>query len=385
MNPALPKGLGYMNGRKSGVKISNLNILLIALLICTVGILSIYSSNYQREDEPWKSIYQRQIFWVILGIGFFFLISVLNYRRLWDVTYFLYGFALFLLFLVFVQGAVRLGAQRWLKIGGFNFQPSEIVKLIIIIFLARYFSRKSTDDTSLLLNKLGIFRALILPFIFIAPPMFFIIEQPDLGSGAMILLIFIAMLYLSGVKLRYITIFLLLIILSLPIFWQFLRGYQKERLLVFLNPNIDPLGAGYTIIQSKIAIGSGGFFGRGWLSGTQSQLHFLPESHTDFIFATFAEEWGLAGSLALLLLYYLLVRGGIQIALRTHDYFGRLLAFGISLMLGLQVFVNIAMNMGLAPVVGLPLPLMSYGGSSVVVTFIALGILVNIDKKRSVF
>jgi rod shape determining protein RodA len=367
------------------MKFSNLNILLIALLICTVGILSIYSSNYQKENDPWKSIYKRQILWVILGIGFFFLVSGLNYRRLWDATYFLYGFALLLLFLVFVLGAVRLGAQRWLKIAGFNFQPSEIVKLIMVIFLARYFSRKSIDDTSLLVNKFGIFRGIVLPFIFIAIPTFFIIEQPDLGSATMILLIFIAVLYLCGVRLRYIAIFLLLITLSLPIFWQFLRGYQKERLLVFLNPNIDPLGAGYTIIQSKIAIGSGGFFGRGWLSGTQSQLHFLPESHTDFIFATFAEEWGLVGSIVLLLLYYLLIRQGIQIASRTHDYFGRLLAFGISLMLGLQVFVNIAMNMGLAPVVGLPLPLMSYGGSSVIVTFIALGILANIDKKRSVF
>jgi len=172
---------------------------------------------------------------------------------------------------------------------------------------------------------------------------------------------------------------------SLPVFWHFLRDYQKERLIVFLNPNIDPLGAGYTVIQSKIAIGSGGLRGKGWLAGTQSQLHFLPESHTDFIFATFAEQWGLFGSSILLLFYFLLIREGIQIGLRTHDYFGRLLAFGISLMLGLQVFINVAMNLGLAPVVGIPLPLMSYGGSSVFTTFISLGILANIDRKRSVF
>ena len=155
--------------------------------------------------------------------------------------------------------------------------------------------------------------------------------------------------------------------------------------MVFLNPNVDPLGAGYTVIQSKIAIGSGGFFGKGWLSGTQSQLHFLPESHTDFIFATFTEEWGLLCSAVLLILYYLLIRQGIAISQRTHDYFGRLLAMGISLMLSIQIFINIAMNLGLAPVVGLPLPLMSYGGSSVVMTFISLGILVSIDRRRAVF
>jgi rod shape determining protein RodA len=280
---------------------------------------------------------------------------------------------------------VRLGAQRWFKIVWFNFQPSEIAKLIMIIFLARYFSRKSIADVSLLASKFGLLRALVLPFLFVAIPMGLIVKQPDLGSSSMILFIFITMLYLSGVRARYIVIFLLITIVSFPILWQFLRDYQKERLLVFLNPNIDPLGAGYTVIQSKIAIGSGGLFGKGWLRGSQSQLHFLPESHTDFIFATFAEEWGLLGSAILLFLYYLLIRQGIQIALRTQDYFGRLLALGISLMLGIQVFVNIAMTLGLAPVVGLPLPLMSYGGSSIFVTLLSLGILANIDKTRTVF
>ena len=224
-----------------------------------------------------------------------------------------------------------------------------------------------------------------MPLILVAVPMLLIIEQPDLGSGVLILLLFIAILFVTGVKLRYIFILLLLIILPLPFFWQILRDYQKERLLVFLNPNIDPLGAGYTIIQSKIAIGSSGFFGKCWLSGTQSQLHFLPESHTDFIFATFAEEWGFIGSAALVFLYYFLIREGMLIAESTSDYFGKLLAFGISFMLAIQVFINIAMNLGLAPVVGLPLPLMSYGGSSVLVTFISLGILVNINKTRTVF
>lgn len=360
-------------------------ILIIALLIAVTGTLSIYSSNYQKEGELWQEIYKRQIIWVVIGLVMFIIMSNFNYRRLWDWTYFLYALTIFLLLSVFLLGLVRLGAQRWLRIGWLNFQPSEFAKLIIVIFLARYFSRKDVSSVSLLSSKFGIFRGLILPFIFVAIPIGLIIEQPDLGSGIMIFLLFLIVFFLTGVRLKYLFIFLSIIILSIPFLWQFLRDYQKERLLVFLNPNIDPLGAGYTMIQSKIAIGSGGFFGKGWMSGTQSQLHFLPESHTDFIFSTFAEEWGFLGSIGLLLLYYFLIREGLFIAQRTSDHFGKLLAYGISLMLGVQVFINIAMNLGLAPVVGLPLPLMSYGGSSVFVTFISLGILVSINKRRTVF
>ena len=223
--------------------------------------------------------------------------SNLHYRRLWDWTYPLYAAALFFLFLVFVLGVVRLGAQRWLRIAWFNFQPSEFAKLILAIFLARYFSKKSVDDVSVLSKRFGIFRGIILPFIFASIPMLLIIEQPDLGSGMILFLLFMTLLYLTGLKLRYIFIFLLIVVLPVPFMWHLLRDYQQQRLLVFLNPNIDPLGAGYTIIQSKIAVGSGWLWGKGWLSGTQSQLHFLPESHTDFVFATFAEEWGFLGML----------------------------------------------------------------------------------------
>jgi len=364
---------------------SYFTILVIAILISVIGILSIYSSNYQKEGGLWQLLYKRQILWVILGSILFLFVSNFHYRRLWDMSYFLYALALFLLCLVFILGIVRLGAQRWLKILWFNVQPAEITKLVIVVFLAKYFSLKSADDVNLKVTRSGIFRALILPFLFVAIPVGLIIEQPDLGSGVMLVLIFITMLYLGGVRLKYIFIFLVAIILCLPLVWQVLRDYQKDRLLVFLNPNIDPLGAGYTVIQSKIAIGSGSFFGKGWLEGSQSQLHFLPESHTDFIFATFAEEWGFLGSSVLLFLYYLLIKQGIIVACKTSDTFGRLLAFGISFMLGIQIFINIAMNLGLAPVVGLPLPLMSYGGSSMMITFIALGILVNINKTRAIF
>jgi len=255
-----------------------------------------------------------------------------------------------------------------------------------LLFLARYFSTKSISDIFLPAAKFKMFKALILPFLFLFLPISLIIEQPDLGSGALLFIIFILMLYFSGIRLKYVFIFLSAVICSLPILWIFLlRDYQKDRLFVFINPNIDPLGAGYTVIQSKIAIGSGGLFGKGWLAGTQSQLQFLPESHTDFIFATFAEQWGFSGCIILLFLYFLLIRHGFLIARRSKDSFARLLAFGITAMLGVQIFINIAMNMGLAPVVGLPLPLMSYGGSSMIVTYLSLGVLANINKTRVVF
>jgi len=360
-------------------------ILILALFIALLGILSIYSSTYQKEGSMWQLIYKRQVLWCFIGLVFFLVISGSNYRRLWDWTYILYGVVLGFLLLVFILGSIRLGAQRWLRFAWFNFQPSEFAKLVTVIFLAKYFSRKSASDINLSSNSFGIVRGLLLPFAFVAIPIVLIMEQPDLGSAMMIFALFVAMLYAAGVKLKYILTFMIMGILPLPFLWNFLRDYQKERLMVFLNPNIDPLGAGYTIIQSKIAIGSGNFFGKGWLAGTQSQLRFLPESHTDFIFATFTEEWGLLGAGVLIILYYLLIRQGFIIAQRTQDSFGRLLALGISLMLSIQVSVNIAMTLGLAPVVGIPLPLMSYGGSSVVITFTALGILVNIDKRRAVF
>jgi rod shape determining protein RodA len=216
---------------------------------------------------------------------------------------------------------------------------------------------------------------------FMCLPIILIINQPDLGTAIFIFFIFIAMLFIAQVNFKFILFILSGIIIVSPLIWQFLKDYQKTRLLVFLNPNVDPLGAGYTIIQSKIAVASGGLFGKGWLAGSQSQLQFLPESHTDFIFATFAEEWGFIGTSVLLLLYYLLIRYALKVAQKAPDYFGRLLAGGIALTLSIQILINIAMTIGLAPVVGIPLPLLSYGGSCLLVTFISLGILINIEKK----
>jgi rod shape determining protein RodA len=363
---------------------TTLKILIIALLISLLGVLSIYSSTLEKEGF-WQYIYQRQLLWIAVGVFFFHLFSRFNYRKLWDWMYFIYGLTIVFLFLVYALGIIRLGAQRWLKLVWFNFQPSEVAKLIVLVFLARYFSRKSVDTVQLKNRSLGIFRALILPFIFVALPAAFIIEQPDLGSGMILFILLFVMLFLSNIKMRYLVLVTVLVALALPFVWHFLHGYQKERIMVFLNPNIDPLGAGYTVLQAKIAIGSGGFFGKGWLAGTQSQLHFLPESHTDFMFSAFTEEWGLIGGFVLMVLYFLLIREGFKAAAKTADDFGKLLALGISSLLLVQTTINIAMNLGIAPVVGIPLPLMSYGGSSVITTFIALGIVANVNKTRAVF
>ncbi len=348
-----------------------------------IGIATIYSSTHEKEGKVFQDIAQRQALWLVMGLALYCVTSQVYYRRLWDITYPLYGLIILLLFIVFVMGVVRLGAQRWLHLGWFNLQPSEVAKITVIIFLARYFSYKSISDISLQVRRFNAWRGFFLPFILVAIPAGLVIEQPDLGSGLMILLICMTIIFLAGVKLRYIGGFIGFIVVSLPLIWGYLRPYQKNRLMVFLDPNTDPMGAGYNIIQAKIAIGSGGLLGKGWLQGTQSQLHFLPESHTDFIFSSFAETWGFLGCTLLLLLYYFLVSHAVNIGRRTNDYFGKMLAFGIALMIGLQAFINIAMNIGLAPVVGIPLPLMSYGGSSMMVTFMALGILANIEKRRS--
>ncbi|MFC1658087.1 rod shape-determining protein RodA [Candidatus Omnitrophota bacterium] len=357
--------------------------LLLSLLITGIGIITIYSSTLNSSYLSDNPLYLRQFSWSLLGLICLLGISRISYRRLWDGAYLFYIIGVVLLLIVAFAGLIRLGAQRWLKIFWFSFQPSELMKLVMVIFLARYFSKQGSS-----LRKdardWGFTRAVLIPFGFIALPFFLILKQPDLGTAIFIFLIFIVMLFIAQVNLKFILFILTGLILALPLTWQFLKDYQKTRLLVFLNPNADPLGAGYTIIQSKIAISSGGLFGKGWLAGSQSQLRFLPESHTDFIFATFAEEWGFAGSLVLLLLYYFLIRYALKIAQKAPDSFGRFLAGGIAMILSIQIMINIAMTIGLAPVVGIPLPLLSYGGSCTLMTFLSLGILINIEK-RTVF
>lgn len=355
-------------------------LMFFLLLIVVIGIATIYSSTLNSSSLVERSLYLRQIMWAVLGLVCLLIISRISYRRLWDWAYIFYAAGTGFLLMVAFLGSAHLGAQRWLRILWFNFQPSELMKLIVVIFLARYFS-KPGRGIGQGPESWGFIKAVLIPFAFICLPMLLILKQPDLGTAIFIFFMFIAMLFIARVNFKCMLIIFSGIILGLPLFWHFLKDYQKARLLVFVNPDFDPLGAGYTIIQSKIAVASGGLFGKGWLGGSQSQLNFLPESHTDFIFATFAEEWGLLGSLGLLLLFYFLIRYALKVARRAPDNFGSLLAGGITLTLAIHIFVNIAMTIGFAPVVGLPLPLLSYGGSCLVATLLSMGILLNITKR----
>jgi rod shape determining protein RodA len=274
-----------------------------------------------------------------------------------------------------IFGRTTSGSQRWLQLGFFSFQPSELAKIAIILALTRYFTENE--------NTLGYgFRDLIVPFLILAIPLALIFKQPDLGTTGLLVLISFSMLAFMGFRLQTWLTLGGACAAALPIFWHFLKDYQKTRLLTFINPDLDPLKTGYHITQSKIAVGSGTIWGKGWLKGTQSQLHFLPEQHTDFVFSVWAEEWGFVGAFLLLFLFLLLISRGLKIANTSKDRAGAVLAIGISAMLFWQIFINVGMVVGIVPVVGVPLPLFSYGGTSVISTLMGIGILMNISMRR---
>jgi rod shape determining protein RodA len=275
------------------------------------------------------------------------------------------------------MGKTALGAQRWISIGGIGIQPSEFSKIFTILALARIIG----DDPNCLKTKRGLLKPFLIAFV----PMFLIFKQPDLGTAIVILPIFLAMIWVGGVRLKYFFTAIFGGLAALPFFWHFLKDYQKDRLMVFINPNVDPLGAGYTINQSKIAVGSGRLLGKGWLSGTQNQLNFLPERHTDFIFSVVGEEWGFIGAVVVIGLFLFLVLRGLKIAQETNNLSGKLIATGITTMLALHVIINIGMTLGLMPVVGMPLPFISYGRSALTANLIAIGFLFNVRIHRTVF
>ena len=367
----------------------NQNIFIIVLIIIAIGLLLIYSAAYQYDS---KTVFQnnyflKQILWAVLSILILICVKNINYRRLFDSAFVLYAVSILLLVLLLIFGRSILGAKRWLELAGFNFQPSELAKLSVILVLGRYLSRRKAYGARFILRGSSgeVIRDLVIPLFIILVPMFLIFLQPDLGTAIIFIPIFLSMLFISKVKLKYLFSFIFISLGSLPVFWHFLRSYQKDRLLVFMNPNIDPLGAGYTIIQSKIAVGSGRLFGKGWLAGTQNQLHFLPERHTDFIFSVLGEEWGLFGGLILLVLFYLLIRNMIKLVAKTKDDFAKFIGVGIISLITFQIVVNISMTIGICPVVGLSLPFISYGGSSLCLFATFIGILLNISRKRMIF
>ena len=366
-----------MISNKGLYKYFDKTLLAMVFLIFIIGIITIYSATQAKELPFGESYFLRQVNWMVIGLSLLIIVLKVSYQKFIDLAYFIYGINILLLISVLAIGHIRLGAQRWFSIGTFAFQPSEFIKISLILALSSYVGNKK--------GTMADFKNLLVPCLLLFLPFALVILQPDLGTAILLVPIFFSILLVSGASLRYIIIMIALGIAILPFFWHFLLEYQRQRLLVFVNPNVDPLGAGYTIIQSKIAIGSGGLFGKGWTLGTQNQLNFLPERHTDFIFSVIGEEWGFLGAMTLVLLYFLMVKRAFDIAALTSDVYGKSIATGVAVMLGLQIIINVGMAIGLMPVVGIPLPLVSYGGSSLISTLIAIGLLLNVGMRRSTF
>ena len=350
---------------------------LIALCLCVIGLLNVYSGTRILEGRG-IPLYTKQGIWLCLGIVTFFAVVLLGDGFLEETSWFLYFLLLLLLVIVLLAGKVRGGAQRWISFGGFNLQPSELAKIALILALASYYSNRHTH------TGLDLFDTL--PSIVIAaPPFLLVVLQPDLGTSGVLLLILAAMMVIACVRARVFAFLGVIAACGIPALWFLMREYQKQRVLTLLDPERDPLGAGYHVIQSKIAVGSGGLLGKGYLEGTQGSLRFLPEQHTDFAFAVFAEEWGFVGSLVLLALFLGLCYRGFFLASRCQDRFSAYACGGISAFFLVHVVINTMMVCGLFPVVGIPLPFVSYGGSSMVTNMLALGILSNLARTRFTF
>jgi rod shape determining protein RodA len=322
-----------------------------------------------------KAIFYKQLTWYGLGLVIMFFSFIFSYKHLDKWAPVIYMGSMILLASVHLFGKHAGGSTRWLAIGPFTLQPSEPIKIAVIISLASYFAHN--------VQKTGItFRRLLTPISLTAVPFFLVATQPDLGTAGTILLIAGSMAMFSKIDRHTLICFVLIAIVAIPVGWKALEPYQKERVMTLLTPDRDPLGAGYHIRQSKIAVGSGLTFGKGYMQGTQKKLLFLPEQHTDFIFSVLAEEWGFAGSIFLLFLFLMLIAFALNIAHGCRDSFGTILSVGVAAMIFWQVFINMGMVMGLMPVVGMPLPLISYGGSSIFTMFIGIGLLMNVSMRR---
>ncbi|MDF2636463.1 MAG: rod shape-determining protein RodA [Pelosinus sp.] len=357
--------------------LQNLDFVTIATvsLLIVISLVIIGSAthiNTPGEERYWYV--ERQGMFALFNVIIVFILLNFDYKILGKFANGLYGINLVMLLAVMFVGQSALGAQRWIQIGPISLQPSEFSKLIMIIALAEMLDKKT--------GKLNSFKDLIPIFLYVGIPFVLVLKQPDLGTSLVFLAILFGMLFIAGIKNKHLMIIFGAGTAFMPIFWHFLKDYQKMRLSVFLDPNVDPLGSGYHIIQSKIAIGSGMLFGKGLFGGTQSQLNFLPENHTDFIFAVIGEELGFIGAVFILLLYFILLYRGVKIAGAAKDNFGTLLATGITSMLTFHVLVNVGMTAGIMPVTGIPLPLMSYGVSALTTNMVSIGILLNIYMRR---
>lgn len=350
----------------------------LVVSVCLLGILNIYSAT-----TPYKVIgtayYIKQFYWMLFGMIISLIVCSIDYHIIEDLSFWFYGFLLLLLVAVLVFGRRSMGATRWLNLGLFNIQPSELMKLVIIVTFARFFNNFQA------VGGLTV-KEVLIPLGLLAVPAALIMKQPDLGTATLVMLIALSMIMYIGLRWSTVVTFICVTIPMIWISWAYLlRPYQKNRVLDFINPERSRLGSGYHIIQSKIAVGSGGITGKGFIKGTQSQLRFLPEQHTDFAFSVFAEEWGFIGCLLLIIIYLSLVLWGLNIARRCNDRFGGLLAVGVTAMLFWHIVINMGMVIGLFPVVGVPLPFFSYGGTSMITSMVAIGLLQNISMRRFMF
>ncbi len=350
----------------------------IIIILSIAGILTIYSATRSPITNETPNFYIKQIFWLAISIAALISITVFDYSWFKRLAVLLYAVGILLLLIVLIVGKVGMGAQRWLNLGFLSFQPSEIFKIFLVLSLARYLEGIN--------GQLDLLKLIRVFFILVALPFLLIFKQPDLGTAIIIVVVFLVLVIIKGLEKKAAFLVIVITIVSIPflgnILWENLKAYQKNRLIAFVEPEVDPSGIGYHINQSKIAIGSGKLFGKGYLKGTQGPFRFLPEKHTDFIYAVFAEEWGFTGGLLILLLYLALILRGLDTAKKAKDEFGRNVALGITTIFGIHFFVNIGMTMGIMPVVGIPLPFMSYGGTALLTNFIAAGVLINIRTRR---
>ncbi len=340
------------------------------LFLNVIGLFTLYSALNYKGKVVYEMLLIKQMIWVLVAWMVFWITASLDYHYWKGVVVISYIFSTFLLLLVLVIGDVRYGAKRWINMGGFIFQPSELAKVSLVLTISYILSipRKING------------KWLVIGGILTLLPAMLIAIEPDLGTALTLVPITVAVFLSSGLSWRWIILGVFSGIASMPIVWHFLKDYQKQRVLVFLNPARDPLGAGYTVLQSRIAIGSGGIWGKGWLSGTQNKFNFLPERHTDFIFSVLAEEWGVVGSILIIFAFASLIGSALTLASNCHDRFAKHLSVAIGMYFFVHAFINIAMTCGFLPVVGLPLPFMSYGGTSLVMCYFLLGILQSIAK-----
>lgn len=356
-------------------KVWHFNWGLIALLgaIASIGFLTLYSAA-GGSLEPWAV---RQMVRFGIGMSILVVVGAIDIRVWFRLAYALYVIAFVMLCAVEVVGTGAMGAERWLSLGFFQVQPSELMKVALVLALARFYHGQPPERASHPF-------ALAVPLVLALVPAALLMRQPDLGTAMMLVLATAAMMFLAGVRIWFFVLSIGAASAAAPIAWEFLRDYQRQRILTFLDPETDPLGKGYHILQSKIALGSGGIFGKGFMEGSQSYLNYLPEKQTDFIFTMFAEEFGMVGGLVLVLLYLLVLVAGFSISLKSRSQFGRLLGYGLTSLFFLYVFINIAMVMGIVPVVGVPLPLLSYGGTAMLTLMFSFGLIMSASVHRDV-